>query len=140
MPLAAGRQTLAARGERDPTTSQLTVTSDPLPTIVQGIPLQVRSLKIVIDRPQFIFNATNCAPQAIEATVGSTQSAVAKVSYPYEAANCRTLLFTPSFQAASQARTTRQTGASLHVRIAYAPGQENIHSVAVTLPKQLPPG
>jgi hypothetical protein len=122
----------------NPTTSQLTITSDPLPIIIQGIPLQIKTVYVTVDRPQFTFNATNCDPQAIQGILGSTQNTTAALSTPYQASNCRALPFSARFQATTEGKTSRKNGASLHVRIAYNPGQANIHSVAVVLPKQLP--
>jgi hypothetical protein len=123
----------------DPHTTALTVTSDPLPTILQGIPLQVRTVNVTVDRPGFIFNPTDCEPLSVGATIASTQGTAAQVSSRFQAANCAALAFHPVFSASSLAKTSRQEGAALDVKVGYPSGsQANIHSVAVTLPKQLP--
>ena len=49
----------------NPETAALTVTSDPLPTELDGIPLQLRLVNVTIDRPEFTFNPTNCNKLAI---------------------------------------------------------------------------
>src|SRR5262249_937871 len=49
----------------DPHTAALTVTTGAVPTILQGIPLDLRLIRVDIDRPGFIFNPTDCNPQAI---------------------------------------------------------------------------
>ena len=77
-------------------TSAITVVSDPLPTMKDGIPFQVKTVNVNINRPQFTFNATNCKPMAIGATISSTQGAQASVSSPYQAVNCATLPFAPA--------------------------------------------
>jgi hypothetical protein len=137
-PFNLGNVIVRARIDVDPATSQLTITSDPLPTILQGIPLQVRTINVTVDRPQFTFNPTNCTPMQIQGNLSSTQATTAHPTSRYQAANCRTLPFTARFQVTTEGKTSRKNGASLHVRIGYAPGQANIHSVAVILPKQLP--
>jgi hypothetical protein len=123
----------------DPHTARITVTSDPLPTILQGIPLDVRAVNVSIDRPRFTFNPTSCEPLAMDGVVTSTQGAQAQVSSRFQAANCANLLFKPRFTVSTQARTSKKNGASLDVKVGYPQGaQANIRSVAVTLPKALP--
>ena len=123
----------------DPHTSQVTVTSDPLPTILQGIPLRVRRVDVVVDRPGFIFNPTSCNPLTVQGTVTSTQGATAGVSSRFQAANCGGLPFSPTFSASTSAKTSRANGASLDAKILIGvKGEANAHVVAVQLPKQLP--
>jgi hypothetical protein len=128
----------------NPHTSAITVTSDPMPTILQGIPLDVRSVAVTIDREGFMFNATNCQPLAIEGTLQSAQGATAVVSSHYEAANCATLPFKPKFSASTTGKASKTGGASLDVKVfakggpQAGGGEANIKSVKVDLPKQLP--
>jgi hypothetical protein len=138
-PFDLGNVVVRARIDVDPETSQIVITSDPLPQIIDGIPLQVKVVNVVVDRPGFMFNPTSCSVKSVEGTLASTQGALAKVSSRFQAAGCQGLPFKPSFTVSSQAKTSRREGASLHVRIAYPSGtQANIRSVAVSLPKQLP--
>jgi hypothetical protein len=122
----------------DPHTSQITVTSDPLPTILQGIPLQIRTVNVTVDREGFIFNPTNCEPLTVGGVLSSTQGASANVSAHFQAANCANLPFKPVFSVSTQAATSKSQGASLVVKGAFPAGGANLHGVAVTLPKQLP--
>ncbi len=138
-PFNLGTVVVRAAISVDPATTALTVTSDPLPTILQGIPLQLRTVNVTVDRPGFIFNPTDCEPLALTGTVTSTQDAQAQVSSHFQAANCGVLPFHPVFSVSSLAKTSRNGGAALDVKVSYPSGaQANIHSVAVTLPKQLP--
>jgi hypothetical protein len=127
-----------AKIEIDTRTSALTVVSDPLPTILQGIPVQLKHVNVTVDRPGFTFNPTNCSQLAISATLSGEQGAIAPVSVPFEVANCATLPFKPTFKVLTQARTSKANGASLHVKVTSGPGQANIGKVKVDLPKQLP--
>ncbi len=138
-PYNLGNVVVRAAIHVDPHTARITVTSDPLPTILQGIPLQVRKVNVTIDRQGFMFNATNCEPFSVDGTLTSTQGATANVSSHYQAVNCATLPFKPSFKVSTQSRTSKKQGASLDVKVGYPKGaQANIRSVAVSLPKQLP--
>ncbi len=138
-PYNLGNVVVRAAIHVDPHTARITVTSDPLPTILQGIPLQVRKVNVTIDRQGFMFNATNCEPFSVDGTLTSTQGAQASVSSHYQAVNCATLPFKPSFKVSTQANTSKKQGASLDVKVGYPKGaQANIRGVAVSLPKQLP--
>lgn len=127
-----------AKIEVDPNTAALTIVSDPLPTILQGVPLQIKRANVTIDRSGFTFNPTNCAPLAIGAELSGEQQATASVSIPFQVANCATLPFKPKFAASTQAKTTKPRGASLRVTVGSGPGQANIAKVKVDLPRQLP--
>jgi hypothetical protein len=127
-----------AKIEVDPHTGALTVLSDPLPTILQGIPLQIKRINVTIDRPGFTFNPTNCSQLPMSATISGEEGATTTVSLPFEVANCATLPFRPTFLVATQAQTSKAGGASLHVKLTSGPGQANIGRVRVDLPKQLP--
>jgi hypothetical protein len=116
----------------------LTALSGPLPSILDGIPLDVRSVTMTLDRPGFTFNPTNCDQLAMSGTVTSLSGTVAPISTPFQASGCGGLPFAPSFTAATQGSTSKANGASLAVRIAQKPGEANIHSVHVELPIQLP--
>lgn len=135
-----GRGTVVVRGtvNVDPSDAHLTIKSDPVPVALDGVPLQLKAVNLTIDRHEFTFNPTNCAKQAIAATLASSEGASAAVSSPFEAANCATLPFKPKLTALTQAKTSRLGGASLHVRVVSGAGQANIAKVRVDLPKQLP--
>jgi hypothetical protein len=122
----------------DPHTAQVTVTSDPLPSILQGIPLDLRTVNVTVDRPGFMFNPTNCSPLTAAATIASTGGASAAVSSPFHVTNCAALAFKPSFTVSTQAKTSKANGASLDVKVISGSGQANIAKVDVTLPEQLP--
>lgn len=128
----------------DPHTAQVIVKSDPLPQIVEGIPLQLRTVNVTVDRGGFIFDPTNCSPLVVNSTLSSTQGAQASPSSPYQVKNCSTLPFKPRFTVSTQAHTSRTQGASLVVKVAAkggpqaGGGEANISKVDVELPKVLP--
>jgi len=138
-PFNLGNVIVRAAIDVDPHTAQITVVSDSLPRILDGIPLDVRTVNVTIDRQGFLFNPTNCEPLTVGGSLTSTQGASAQVSSHFQAANCANLPFHPVFTVSTQAKTSKHNGASLTVRTTYPPGvQANIRSVAVVLPKQLP--
>jgi hypothetical protein len=127
-----------AKIEVNPDTSALTVVSDPLPTILQGIPVQLKRVRVSIDRKDFVFNPTNCAPFNLSAVLSSEQGQQAALSTPFQVVNCVKLPFRPKFAVSTEARTTKNGGASLHVHVSSQVGQANIGRVRTLLPIQLP--
>lgn len=124
----------------DPHTAQVTVVSDPLPQMVDGVPLRVQTVNVTVGQESnFTFNPTSCEPMQVTATVSSAQGASVPVASHFQAGNCQALPFTPVLTASTQGHTSKQNGASLHVHIA-SPGigQAGIHKVELTIPTILP--
>lgn len=140
-PYDLGTVVVRAAVEVDPKTAQVRVVSDPLPTILHGILLRVKDIRLSIDRPEVTFNPTSCDSMRIEAHV-TAPSAVADLANRFQVGNCATLGFKPSFSVSTSGKTSRSRGAGLHVRLTYpnAPfgTQANIRSVHVELPRALP--
>jgi hypothetical protein len=131
----------------DPNTAQITVTTDPLPQIVDGIPTDLRTIDAVIDRPDFMFNPTNCNPMSFSGTASGSEGASAALSSPFQVGSCRSLAFKPDFKVSTSGKTSKADGASLDTKVVYptaalganqASSQSNIAYVKVDLPKQLP--
>jgi hypothetical protein len=126
----------------DPHTAQLTVSSGALPTIKDGIPLQVKSVNVDVNRPGFMFNPTSCDPMAVGGSLSSTQGATASVASHFQVTNCAALKFDPSFKVATIGKTSKANGASLDVKLVFPSlpqgSEANIRKVKVELPKQLP--
>jgi hypothetical protein len=131
-----------AKVEVDPITAQLKVVSDPLPTILKGVPLDLQHVQVAIDRPGFTFNPTSCDKMRIEGSMSGDEGANVLVSSPFQVTDCKNLAFKPAFSASSSAKTSRRFGAGLHVKIAFPKNsfgkQANIREVRVELPKKLP--
>jgi hypothetical protein len=138
-PFNLGNVVVRAAVSIDAHTGQPTVVSDPLPRILDGVPLQIKTLNVTVDRSGFTFNPTSCEPLSVTGSVTSTQGATVGLSSRFQAAGCQGLPFKPSFAVSTQAGTSKKQGASLNVRVgSSSSSQANIRSVAVTLPKQLP--
>lgn len=137
-PFNLGTIDVRARIEVDPSTAALTVTSDPLPQSLDGIPLQIKTVNLDIDREGFVLNPTDCQPLGITATLQGSHDALASVSSRFQAANCATLAFAPKLTGLAHAKTSKAGGAYLHMRLQSAPGQANIADVKLDIPKQLP--
>ncbi len=137
-PFDLGTIDVGARITVDEKTAALTVTSDPLPQSLDGIPLQLKTVNLDIDRAGFVFNPTDCQPLAVEGIAQSSEGATALLSSRFQAANCATLPFKPRLGVLTHSKTSKADGAYLHVRLESAPGEANIAKLKVDVPKQLP--
>jgi hypothetical protein len=137
----------------NPTTGQAEIDStgsDPIPHIIDGIVVHVRDIHVYVDRSKFMLDPTSCEHLSISNTItgagadpaNPADQQTVNVTTPFQAADCSSLGFKPSFKVTTSGKTSRQQGASLHVTLSYpnAPQgtQADIHSVKVDLPKQLP--
>lgn len=122
----------------DPATAQIHAISDPFPTILQGIPLDIRSISLNVSRGQFMLNPTNCTPMAVTGEVMSITGEVAGLSSPFRVSSCSNLPFSPLLSASTQGKTSKQNGASLVVKLVQKPGESNIQKVQLQLPIALP--
>ncbi len=148
--------TIITRGkiEVDPRTAQITITTNPLPQVVDGVPTDLRLINAIADRAGFIINPTNCSPLSFTGTAWGTAppgqsepTTTVPISSSFQVGSCRSLGFSPTLTAKTSGRTSKKYGASLSATLAYPPtppgtgqatSQANIHSVKVELPKQLP--
>lgn len=137
-PIDLGKIQIGAGIHVDPATAALTISSGAVPQSLAGVPLQIRSLRLDIDREGFIVNPTNCRPQAIDATITSAQGTPASAAEHFQAAGCAKLSFKPKLTALADAKTTRLGGAYVHLKLAGAPGEANVSKVKIDFPKALP--
>jgi hypothetical protein len=146
-PFHLGNVIVRAKIEVNPTTAELTITSNnngpyKIPQFIDGIPLQIKHVNVTINRPGFTFNPTDCEPLKITGSLDSAEGATGAVSDPFQATNCAVLAFKPEFKVSASGKTSRSEGASLSVKLTYPSGsfgkQANVHEVKVDLPRQLP--
>jgi hypothetical protein len=135
-PLDLGNVIVRARVLIDRATAQFRVVTDPFPTILQGIPLQLRLAKVVADRPAFTFNPTSCAVMAASAKITSTEGAVASRSTRFQMEDCAALAFAPKISLGVGAKGHTASGSSvpLAATVTMPKGGANLRSVSVTLP------
>jgi uncharacterized repeat protein (TIGR01451 family) len=139
VPIVAGPLDLGAVVTRtalylDPETTQIHAVSDPLPTIIQGIPLDIRSVAVNLDRPGFTLNPTSCAPMAVTGVIGSVFGQNLGVSNPFQVGGCRTLGFKPKLTLHLKGGTRRGQHPALRAVLKARPGDANISRAQVTLP------
>jgi len=148
-PFNLGTIVTRAKIEINPYTAQITITTDPLPQIIDGVPTDLREVDSVIDRPEFMFNPTNCDSSSFSGTAAGTPppgvggaGATAPIESHFKVGSCQSLKFTPQFTASTSGKTSKSQGASLTLRVARETGpssqQANFTLAKIELPKQLP--
>jgi hypothetical protein len=136
-PYDLGNVVVRAALEVDPATAQVTVKSDPLPQIMGGIPLRTRSLRIVLDRPGFALNPTNCHSAQIAATVAGNEGGQSTTATHYQVANCADLGFQPKLSLRLSGSTKRRGHPALRAVLNGRAGDANIKRTEVAMPRNL---
>lgn len=116
--------------------------SDPIPHILKGIPLNVRDLRVYVDRPDFTLNATSCEPSLAKATLfGSflnpldpSDDVPIGLSARYQAADCASLGFKPKLQIKLKGGTKRGAHPALTALVTPRRGDANFAKAVVRLP------
>jgi hypothetical protein len=115
-------------------TGQITTRSDPLPTILQGIPLDVRSVTVSVDRSSFTLNPTSCELKQISGTWTSTTGATAPLRQRFQVGGCKGLPFSPKLQMSLSGATTRAKHPAFKAVLTQPQGQANLKKLSLTLP------
>jgi hypothetical protein len=130
----------------DPETAEVSVdgaTSDPIPHIVDGIPVHLRDIRAYVDRPNFVLNPTSCAKTSTAATVlgsglnfaSEADDVPVTVTSPFQAADCASLGFKPNLALSLKGGTHRGATPAFKAVLTYPKGSyANIAESQVTLP------
>jgi hypothetical protein len=131
----------------DPLTAQLSIDStgsDPIPHILDGIPLHLRDIRVLLDRPSFTRNPSSCQPSTITSTLtgagirfgDSSDDSSATASNPFQLLNCRTLGFQPKLGIRLRGLPRRGAYPSLRATFASRGSRDsNLKTIEVTMPR-----
>jgi hypothetical protein len=134
-PFDLGTVTVRSALYVDPSTAQITVRSDPLPTVLHGIPIDVRDIRVSIDRPNFTVAPTNCDAMSVKALVSGERGASAPVSNRFQVGDCGSLAFAPKLSTRLFGGTKRGDNPRFRSLLTARGGEEaNIGRVVVALP------
>jgi hypothetical protein len=121
----------------DEFSAQIHAVSDQLPTILDGIPLDLRSIDLSLDRPNFTLNPTSCEPAQILGSATAQTGQVASLRNHFQAAGCSGLAFKPKLQISLKGATKRTGHPALKAVVTYPKQQgayANIARAQVGLP------
>jgi hypothetical protein len=117
-------------------TAQVHAVSDPLPTILDGIPLDVRSISLSLDRPGFTLNPTSCEAKSIEAQVATQAGQTQTLTNRFQVGECGRLKFKPKIDITLKGGTKKTGHPALKAVVTYPKGGSyaNIAKAQVALP------
>jgi hypothetical protein len=123
----------------DPVDAHITVVSDPLPLIVKGVPVRLRSINVDVNRPGFTINPTSCGPKQIKATMISDRGAIHQTTQRFQVGDCQALPLRPRLRMRLTGRKQLRDKGHPGVRavLTQGPGQANLRKVTVKLPLSL---
>ncbi len=134
-PFDLGAVTVRDALKVDPETTRVSAVSDPLPQILDGIPLDVRSVATKLGRPQFTLNPTNCDPKAVLGSAISSLGSAAALSSPFQVGGCSSLPYKPKLATRLSGSTTRGGHPSLKSTFTAKPGEAGTARVSFALPR-----
>jgi hypothetical protein len=133
-PFDLGNVVVRAALHVDPETAQIHAVSDPIPAILQGIPLDVRSVVLTVDKPSFTLNSTSCAPMSVLGSATSVFGQDASLSSPFQVGECGRLGFKPGLKIDLEGGTKRSEFPALIATLQARSGDANIARTVVALP------
>jgi uncharacterized repeat protein (TIGR01451 family) len=146
-PFDLGHVVVRTKLSIDPITTQVSADAEPLPSIIDGIPLHIRSVALTMDRSTFVLNPTSCAAQTVagQITGGGASFAdpaddtVKDVASAFQVGGCSTLDLKPKLAIGltGKGQTTDGKHPGVHAVVSQTPGQANLKKVVVSLPLSL---
>jgi hypothetical protein len=118
----------------NPETAQVTADSDPVSTVVHGIPLDLRSIALSLNRPDFTLNPTSCERQAVSGEALSVLGQSAPLFNSFQVGGCSKLAFRPGLSLRFLGPTHRGSHPGLRTVLTAGGGEAGLARAAVTLP------
>ncbi len=130
----------------DPETAQLRINSagsDPIPHILEGIPLHLREVRVFMDRQQFTRNPSSCLASKVISTLNGSgarfgdpgDDSTATATNHFQLLNCRTLGFRPKLGIRLRGPARRGAYPSLRATFASRGDKDsNLKAIEVTMP------
>jgi hypothetical protein len=121
----------------NPVTAQVIAKSDPLPQILEGVPIAYRDVRIEVKKPDFTVNPTSCEQRYVTTTITSVDGTEAHPSVPTKVGDCGALNFGPKLKFKVKGGTNRGDFQALTAVLTTGKKEANISKVQVALPHAL---
>jgi hypothetical protein len=133
-PFDLGTVVVRSAVQIDPESAQITVKTDPLPQILEGVPLNLRNVAVEVDRPQFMRNGTSCDPLAFNGELVSSLGAHLPLSERFQLAECGRLSFKPKIALQLKGSVRRTANPKLIATVTGQPEGAGVARAQVKLP------
>jgi hypothetical protein len=140
-PINLGRVIVVNGVRLRPEDSGVDVYSADIPTILEGIPLQLRKIQINVDRDDFFLNPTGCDARTFTATFASDTGLGASASASLSATGCDKLPFKPKLRLTAGAKGFTRPGSHppLEAVVTQKAGEAAITKARVVVPDLIRP-
>jgi hypothetical protein len=126
----------------NPETSQVRAVSDPFPTILHGVILRARDIRLRLDKPETTINPTNCSMMSLGGHISGVGASLLTTaddfpfdtSTPFQVGSCGDLSFKPKLSFHLFGGTHRGSHPKFQATLRMPPGGANISSASVALP------
>jgi hypothetical protein len=120
----------------DRTDGHATVKTDPLPTIIQGIPLRIRQVNVLVDRSHFMFNPTNCTKKTIFGSFTALGGGSSDQVVPFQVGGCGDLDLNQKLKLKFTGKNSTKDGAhpGIDATLTDSGGGANLQKAEVKLP------
>jgi hypothetical protein len=118
----------------DPETAQVTAKSDPIPSILEGIPLDVRSVSLRLDKREFTLNPSSCEPNSIDGLLSTNSSDTASLTSDFQVGECGRLGFKPRLALKLLGGFARNAHPALRAVLRAGRQESNLAAATITLP------
>jgi len=142
-PFDLGNVVVRAALHVNPETAQVRAVSDPFPTILHGVLLRVRDVRMRVDRADTTINPTSCSRMSVDGQItgvgGSllttADDSLFNASSPFQVGSCGDLAFKPKLAFRLFGGTKRGSHPKLRATLTMPAGGANIKSASVALPR-----
>ncbi|MBK5218511.1 MAG: hypothetical protein JJE35_01810 [Thermoleophilia bacterium] len=118
----------------NPKTAQVSIKSDPLPTSLHNLPIDVRDIRVTVDKQGFMRAPTNCEVMSVDAVISGEEGGSAPLSNRFQVGECGSLGFKPNVKLQLHGGTRRGKYQRLVATVTAREGDANIARAAVTFP------
>ena len=140
-PIDLGQVVLMNRIALRESDNGLEVVSTEIPTMLEGVPLPIKRVEILVDRQGFFLNPTGCEPRTLTATFTGRGRRVVQSSIQLDADRCAELPFGPDIRliAGAAGQTDQFDHPPFQAIVTQEAGEANITNARVVLPAILRP-
>ncbi len=142
-PFDLGNVVVRAAIQVDSENAQVRAVSDRIPTILHGVILRVRDVRLRVDRPQTTINPTSCDPMSVlgeisgagGSLVSTVDDSLFSAASPFKVGSCSDLSFAPKLSFRLFGGTKRGAHPKLRAVVRMPEGGANIARASVALPR-----
>ncbi len=133
-PFDLGTLTSRIAVDVDSSSAQLRLASDPLPTILAGIPIDLRAIRLELDRPGLIRNPTSCKETSLSGIATSEQGTTAPITDRFQVGSCSELALKPRLHLRLSGGLGRNAHPTATFDVDPRPGDANLRTASLSLP------